>query len=54
MKTKLERIAGIAKGRPKEKFISLMHNIDIEMLMSCHRQLKDSKASGYRQDKQEK
>ena len=46
MSTKLERIAEIAKERPEEKFTSLIHLIDKEMLMQCHRELKRNKATG--------
>lgn len=46
MSTKLDRIAEIAKERPNEKFTSLMHLINKEMLIECHKELKAKKASG--------
>lgn len=46
MSTKLERIAEIAKEKPKEKFTSLIHLIDKEMLMQCHKEFKGNKAIG--------
>lgn len=46
MSTKLERIAEIAKERPEEKFTSLIHLINKEMLINCHNELKRNKAPG--------
>lgn len=46
MLTKLQRIAEIAKERPNEKFTSLAHLINQEMLIECHNELKPNKASG--------
>lgn len=46
MITKLERIAKIAKERPKEKFTSLMHLINEESLIECHNELKGNRAVG--------
>jgi RNA-directed DNA polymerase len=46
METKLARIAEIAKERPKEKFTSLMHLINEEMLRECHKGLDSGKATG--------
>jgi group II intron reverse transcriptase/maturase len=46
MLTKLDRIAEIAKERPKEKFTSLMHLIDEDMLKYCHHELDRNKATG--------
>ncbi len=46
METKLARIAQIAKERPKEKFTSLAHLINEEMLLECHNELKANKAAG--------
>lgn len=46
MKTKLERIAEIAKERPKEKFTSLAHLLDAEMLLQCHNEISGNKAIG--------
>jgi RNA-directed DNA polymerase len=46
MSTKLDRIAEIAKQKPEEKFTSLIHLIDEEMLKQCHEELSGNKASG--------
>ena len=46
MTTKLARIAQIAKGNPKEKFTSLAHLIDEKLLLECHYELKNGKATG--------
>lgn len=46
METKLASIAEVAKTRPKEKFTSLMHHINVEMLMACHHELSGNKAPG--------
>src|SRR4030066_27156 len=46
MQTELERIARIAKERPKEKFTSLVHLINEESLVQAHRQMKAKKAPG--------
>jgi RNA-directed DNA polymerase len=46
MKTKLDRIAEIAKERPKEKFTSLAHLLDAEMLLQCHKEISGKKAIG--------
>jgi group II intron reverse transcriptase/maturase len=46
METKLARIAEVARTRPKEKFTSLAHIIDKEMLCKCHKEMKIGKASG--------
>lgn len=46
MYTKLERIAEIAKNSPKEKFTSLIHLINKEMLIECHNELSGNKATG--------
>ncbi|WP_243175681.1 hypothetical protein [Clostridium gasigenes] len=46
METKLIRIAEIAKEKPKEKFTSLYHYINKEMLLNCHKQLLGNKATG--------
>ncbi len=46
MKTKLDRIAEIAKERPKEKFTSLAHLLDAEMLSQCHKEISGNKAIG--------
>jgi len=44
--TKLEGIAKVAQMRPREKFTSLAHLINFEMLEQCHREMKPGKASG--------
>jgi RNA-directed DNA polymerase len=46
MSTKLDRIAEIAKAKPKEQFTSLIHLIDKEMLKQCHEELDGNKATG--------
>ncbi|WP_066827008.1 hypothetical protein [Clostridium tepidiprofundi] len=46
MYTKLQRIAKIAKERPNEKFTSLIHLINKEMLIKCYNELKPNKATG--------
>lgn len=46
MLTKLDRIAEIAKEKPKEKFTSLAHLINEEMLKMCHEELDRNKATG--------
>jgi len=46
MQTELERIARIAKERPKERFTSLVHLINEESLVQAHRQMKAKKAPG--------
>lgn len=46
METQLERIAEIAKSKPKEKFTSLIHLINKETLIQCHEEMKAKKASG--------
>lgn len=46
MYTKLNRIAEIAKENPNMQFTSLIHLIDKEMLLNCHKELKPRKASG--------
>jgi len=46
MSTKLDRIAEIAKEKPKGQFTSLIHLIDKEMLKQCHKELDGNKAIG--------
>lgn len=46
METKLARIAEIARERPKEKFTSLAHLLNADMLKACHKELKSGKAPG--------
>lgn len=46
METKLERIAKVAKEKPNEKFTSLIHLINKEMIIKCHEEMNGRKASG--------
>lgn len=46
METQLERIAKIAKSKPEERFTSLIHLINKEMLLLCHEEMNGRKASG--------
>lgn len=46
METKLTRIAQVAQERPQEKFTSLYHLLNEEMLKECHRELQAFKAPG--------
>ncbi len=46
MTTKLEGIAKVAKERPSEKFTSLAHLLNEEMLTACHHELKKGKSVG--------
>lgn len=46
METKLERIAQIARTNPKEEFTSLIHLINKETLIKCHKEMKEKKAVG--------
>lgn len=46
MSTKLARIAKIASERPEERFTTLAHLLDEEMLKQCHAELKKGKALG--------
>ncbi len=46
METRLARIAEVAKAKPEEKFTSLSHLINKEMLTECHGQLEKRKAAG--------
>ena len=46
METKLDRIAEIARTKPKERFTSLAHLINKEVLMACHKEMNGKKASG--------
>ena len=46
MTTKLARIAEVARTRPKERFTSLMHLIDADMLRMCHAELKANRTTG--------
>ena len=44
METKLKRIAEVAKANPNEKFTSLAHLINSEILTQCHKEMKGKKA----------
>lgn len=46
MQTKLARIAGLAKAKPKESFTSLYHLLNEELLRQCHQELDGTKATG--------
>lgn len=46
METKLARIAEVARKRPKERFTSLVHLINYEMIVKCHHELDGKKAAG--------
>lgn len=46
METKLARIAEIAKAKPKERFTTLAHLLDKQMLWDCHLELPENKATG--------
>ncbi|KAF1084890.1 hypothetical protein SPSYN_02060 [Sporotomaculum syntrophicum] len=46
METKLARITEIAKLKPNEKFTSLYHHINEELLLQCHMELSGNKATG--------
>ncbi|WP_274435606.1 reverse transcriptase domain-containing protein [Alicyclobacillus sp. ALC3] len=46
METKLARIAEIARQKPKERFTSLYHLLNEEMLRLCHEELDGNKSAG--------
>lgn len=46
METKLTRIREIAEENPKERFTSLYHLLNVELLMECHYEIGKDKASG--------
>ena len=46
METRLSRIAEIAKTKPKERFTSLAHLLDKQMLWDSHLELEANKATG--------
>ena len=46
MGTTPARIAEIASNKPEEKFTSLYHHINVELLLKCHRELPANKAAG--------
>lgn len=46
MATQLERIAEVARTKPEEKFTSLAHLINKEILIQCHQEMNGTKSSG--------
>lgn len=46
VETKLARIAEIARAKPNERFTSLAHLLDKQMLWDCHLELEANKATG--------
>lgn len=46
METKLARIAEVARAKPRDKFTSLAHLINAEMIKACHNQMDKKKAVG--------
>lgn len=46
METKLARIAEVARTKPKERFTTLAHLLNEDMLRQCHQELKSRKAPG--------
>ena len=46
MSTKITRISQIAKDKPKEKFTSVYHFINEELLLECYNELDKNKATG--------
>ena len=46
MLTKLAGITEVARRRPKEKFTSLAHLINVDMLRLCHLEMDKNKATG--------
>ena len=46
MGTALARIAEIARNNFEEKFTSLYHHINVELLLKCHREIPTNKAAG--------
>jgi len=46
LETKLAKIAQVAKEKPKEQFTSLVHLLNVEMLLECHQELSGNKAAG--------
>lgn len=53
METKLARIAEVAKNKPKERFTSLAHLLNEEMIKGCHLNMGKSKAAGIDGDTKE-
>jgi len=46
VKTKLERIAEISKANEKEQFNNIIHLVNPELLMLCHKEMETDKAAG--------
>jgi retron-type reverse transcriptase len=46
METGLERIAELAKTKPKERFTSLAHLVNVDSLKACHWWMDGKKAAG--------
>lgn len=46
METKLRRIAEVAKSKPNERLTSLIHLINEETLIQCHKEMKTKKSPG--------
>ena len=46
METKLARIAEVARIKPSEKFTSLVHLINSDMIKACHKEMDKKKAVG--------
>jgi group II intron reverse transcriptase/maturase len=46
METKLKRIAKVAKEQPEARFTSLIHLINSETIIMCHKEMSARKASG--------
>ena len=46
METKLNRIAEVAGTKPNERFTSLIHLINDEMISLCHHEMDGQKAAG--------
>lgn len=46
MGMQLKRISQVAKSKPKERFTSLIHLINKETLIQCHKEINGKKASG--------
>jgi len=46
VETKLARIAKVARNKPNERFTSLIHLINYEMIVRCHHELDGNKAAG--------
>lgn len=46
METKLKRIAHVAKEKPQERFTSLYHLLNEELILQCHELMEKGKATG--------